>query len=60
MIKMKCPNCEGKLRKGIIKEYMFGFYLGEFPARICDKCNDSFTDSETTKKIQEIAIRKGL
>ncbi len=57
---MKCPSCEGKLRKGNVKEYMFGVYLGEFPAQICDKCNDSYTDSETTKRIQEIAKKKGV
>ena len=59
-MKMKCPNCKGNLRKGIAKEYIFGVYLGNFPAIICDKCNDSFTDSGTTRKIQEIAKKKGV
>jgi YgiT-type zinc finger domain-containing protein len=58
---MKCPICEkGELKKGKIKEYMFGVYLGEFPAEICNKCNESFTDSDTTKKIEEIAKKKGI
>ena len=58
---MKCPLCEeGELKKGKIKEYMFGVYLGEFPAEICNKCNESFTDSKTTKKIEEIAKKKGI
>jgi len=58
---MKCPICEsGNLKKGKIKEYMFGVYLGEFPANICSKCGESFTDSDTTKKIEEIAKQKGI
>ena len=58
---MKCPICEkGILKKGKIKEYMFGIYLGEFPAEICTKCNESFTDSETMKSIEEIAKKKGI
>ena len=61
MKKMKCPICEkGELKKGKIKEYMFGHYLGEFPAQLCTKCNESFTDSETTRKIEEIAKKKGI
>jgi len=60
-MKIKCPICEkGELKKGKIKEYMFGYYLGEFSAEICTKCNESFTDAETTRKIEEIAKRKGI
>ena len=57
---MKCPLCNGMLKKGKIKEYVFGVYLGEFPADICDKCKESFTDSLTTKKIEETAKKKGI
>lgn len=61
MVKMKCPICEkGILRKGKIKEYMFGVYLGEFPADICTNCGESFTDSQTTAKIEEAAKKKGI
>jgi len=56
-----CPVCDkGILKKGKIKEDMFGVYLGEFPAEICSKCGESFTDSETTKKIEETAKKKGI
>ena len=58
---MKCPICEeGKLKKGKIKEFMFGVYLGEFSAEICNKCRESFTDTAITKKIEEIAKKKGV
>ena len=58
---LRCPICEeGELKKGKIKENMFGVYLCEFPAEICTKCNESFTDSETTKQIGESAKNKGI
>lgn len=58
---MKCPICgKGTLKKGKVKEYMYGVYLGEFPAEICSKCNESFTDAKTTKKIEGAAKRKGV
>ena len=61
MIKMKCPICEiGNLKKGKIHEVMFGEYLGEFPAEICTKCKESFTDEETTRAIEEAAKKKGV
>jgi YgiT-type zinc finger domain-containing protein len=58
---MKCPICgKGALKKGKIKEEMFGVYLGEFPAEICTKCGESFTDEKITRKIEESAKRKGI
>ena len=58
---MKCPLCDqGILKKRNIKEEMFGIELGEFPARICSRCGESFTDEETTIQIQEVAKQKGI
>ena len=58
---MKCPICKkGELKKGLVKEEMFGIYLGKFPAEICSKCNESFIDSETMQKIENIAKKKGI
>lgn len=58
---MKCPICEkGMLKKGEIKEHVFGVYLGEFPADICSKCNESFVDEATMRDIEEVAKRKGV
>ena len=58
---MKCPICEKViLKKGKVKEYMFGVFLGEFVADICSKCEESFTDAETTRKIEEVAKQKGI
>ena len=57
----KCPICEkGFLKKSKTKEYLFGVYLGEFPAQVCTKCKESFTDLETTRKIEQAAKKKGI
>jgi len=39
---------------------MFGVYLGEFPAQVCSQCNESFTDEQTTKKIEQAARKAGV
>lgn len=58
---MKCPVCnKGDLQKGKIHEKMFGVDLGEFPAQICTKCGESFTDEKTTKAIEDKAKEKGI
>ncbi|MBU2638227.1 MAG: AbrB/MazE/SpoVT family DNA-binding domain-containing protein [Nanoarchaeota archaeon] len=58
---MKCPICnKGNLKKGKTKEYMCGVFLGDFPAVVCAKCKESFTDSATTKKIEKAAKEKGV
>ena len=58
---MKCPMCEeGELKKNKVKEYMFGIYLGKFQSDVCSKCGESFTDSITTRKIEEMAKKKGI
>lgn len=58
---VKCPVCDkGNLKKGRVKETLFGIFLGEFPAEICSSCNESFTDEATTRKIEAIAKKKGI
>tara|TARA_Y100000310_G_scaffold151291_1_gene150889 strand:+ start:26424 stop:26753 length:330 start_codon:yes stop_codon:yes gene_type:complete len=57
----QCPICgNGKLVKKKIKEEMFGVDLGEYPAEVCTSCGESFTDSEVTKQIEEVAKKKGI
>lgn len=58
---MRCPVCgKGELKRGKIKESMFGVYLGEFPAQICSECCESFTDSDTMHQIEVKAKEKGI
>ncbi len=57
----ECPICEkGELKKGKIRESMFGVFFGEFPAEVCSACGESFTDEVTTKKIEVVAKKKGI
>ncbi len=59
--KQICPICEkGELKKGKIQETMFGVNLGKFPAQICTKCGESFTDEKTTIAIEKKAKEKGI
>src|SRR3989442_9659204 len=56
-----CPVCgKGRLRRGKVREEMFGVDLGEYPAEICDSCGESFVDSEALKKIETRAKAMGL
>ncbi len=58
---MKCPVCgKGELRRGKVREEMFGVDLGEYPAEICDSCGESFLDQEATKKVEARAKAAGL
>ncbi len=58
---MKCPVCsKGELKESKTKEYMFGVFLGQYPSRICANCGESFTDTATTKQIEEAARKKGV
>ncbi|MBI2147958.1 hypothetical protein HYU19_05840 [Candidatus Woesearchaeota archaeon] len=58
---MRCPSCDkGTLKKELKKELLSGVFLGEFPADACHSCGESFTDSETTLKIEEAAKKKGI
>ena len=39
---------------------MFGVYLGEFPAEICNKCSEFFTDEKTTRAIEEATKKNSI
>lgn len=43
-----------------VEERMFGVNLGKFPALVCEKCGESFTDEETTRAIIDRAKQKGI
>jgi hypothetical protein len=58
---IKCPICEkGMLKKKKIEEKMFGISLGKYNAEVCDKCNESFLDEDSVKKIEEKAKALGI
>jgi len=58
---VECPVCgKGKLRRGKVREEMFGVDLGEYPAEICNSCGESFVDEDAMKRIEARAKDLGL
>ncbi len=58
---VECPVCgKGKLRRGKVREEMFGVDLGEYPAETCDSCGESFVDEGAMRKIEARAKEMGL
>lgn len=58
---VECPVCgKGKLRRGKVREEMFGIDLGEYPAEICDSCGESFVNQDAMRKIEARAKEMGL
>ncbi len=60
MERKKCEECGGKIEKKIVDYLFLGESLGKFPAEVCMKCSEQVFDESVTKKIAEIAKRKGL
>jgi YgiT-type zinc finger domain-containing protein len=57
----KCPMCGGgALVRKKVDETMFGVKLGRFPAWVCNRCGESFTDENTTQSIIDHAKQKGI
>lgn len=58
---VECPVCgKGKLRRGKVREEMFGIDLGEYPAEVCDSCGESFVNQDAMRKIEARAKEMGL
>ena len=60
-MKEKCYICEkGNLRKEKVDYELYGIVIGRFTAEICDKCGENFFDETVSKKMTEVAKKKGL
>jgi YgiT-type zinc finger domain-containing protein len=56
-----CPVCnKGELRRGKIREEMFGVELGTYPADVCGNCGESFVDGKSMQRIESRAKELGL
>jgi len=56
-----CPICnKGILEKKRIQEVIHGVDLGIFPAEVCSKCGESFTDKKVTIAMERVAKEKGI
>ena len=57
----KCYICEkGRLTKKRVDYNLYGVNIGKFNAEVCDKCWEIFFDEDTSKRMTEIAKKKGL
>ena len=60
-MKEKCYICEkGNLRKEKSDYKLYGISLGKFNAEVCGKCGEIFFDESVSKKMTEVAKKKGL
>ena len=60
-MKEKCYMCEeGYLTKKKVDYKLYGVDIGNFNAEVCSKCGEVFFDEDTSKKMTEIAKKRGL
>ena len=60
-MKEKCYICEkGNLIKKGVDYNLYGVSIGKFNAEVCNKCGEIFFDEDTSKRMTEIAKKKGL
>ena len=57
---MKCVICNGDLTEKIVEHKEFGVSFGKFKGMVCNKCGETFFDEDVSKKMTEIAKKKGL
>ena len=57
---MKCVICNNKTIQKILEYKEFGVSLGNFPAEVCEKCNEIYFDEKSVEKIQNKSKELGL
>ena len=55
-----CWDCNGKMMNKEVSYSLYGIKIGEFPAKVCKKCNETYFSEEISRKITAIAKQKGL
>ncbi len=55
-----CWECKGNMKDKHVDYYLYGIKIGNFPAKVCEKCNETYFSEETSKKITKITKQKGL
>ena len=55
-----CWECNGKMKDKNVDYSLYGIKIGNFPAKVCEKCNETYFSEETSKKITQTAKQKGL
>ncbi|MFH1247417.1 MAG: hypothetical protein V1644_03480 [Candidatus Micrarchaeota archaeon] len=57
---MKCPMCNGKVKKGKVIEEYLGQKLGEFEGWTCIKCGETLLNEESARMAFNKAKELGL
>lgn len=55
-----CWECNEKMKDKNVDYILCGIKIGNFPAKVCEKCNETYFSEETSKKITKITKQKGL
>ena len=55
-----CWECKIKMKSKNVDYFLYGVKIGNFPAKACEKCGETYFSEETSKKITEITKQKGL
>ncbi len=55
-----CWECGKKMKIKKVDYSLYGIKIGKFPAKVCEKCNETYFSEETSKKMTGIAKKKGL
>jgi hypothetical protein len=55
-----CWECEKKMKDKKVDYSLYGVKIGTFPAKVCEKCNETYFSEETSYKMTRIAKQKGL
>lgn len=60
MIRKKCDECNGKITHKKVPYELYGIKLGDFPAEVCGKCGEICFSEEVSRKMTQVAKKKGL
>lgn len=55
-----CWECGEKMKDKMVEYFLYGIKIGTFPAKVCEKCNETYFSEETSKKITQITKQKSL
>lgn len=57
----KCYECrKGNLKKKKVEYKLYGIVIGEYQAEVCDKCGETYFDSNALEKIEKKTKELGL
>jgi len=55
-----CWECNGRLKDKNVDYFLYGVKIGNFPAKVCEKCNDTYFSEEISRKMTQLTKQKGL